>query len=536
MYEASPLPAAQTVDQPNEGADACPASAERAASIQVLAPATGEVLGDVPVMTTDQVRDVVERARKAQARWARLSVRERCQRLLSFRDELVANADSLAELLAREAGKPRHEAILHEVLVTADLISYYAKEGPRWLAPERRPLRVFRYRQSEVHYDPRGVVAVIGPWNFPLQLPLRDAVAAWTAGNAAVVKPSEVTPLILLRAKQLWDSCKLPADLFGVVTGYGSTGAALIDSGVDFVAFTGSVATGRRVAAACGERLIPSLMELGGKAPLIACADADVERTAHAIVLGGFANAGQVCISVERVYAHRRIYDRLVERVTSLADELRIGDPAQQSVEVGAITFPRQIEIAEQHIADALAHGAELRCGGKRVEGYEQIFEPTVLAGCDHRCTVMTDEIFGPIVPFMKVSSEEQAVRLANDSPLGLNAYVFSKSRARARRIAEQLEAGSVMINEVLSNAAMPEAPFGGIKHSGMGRALGPEGLRAMCRIRHLSFERVPMPPRHPLAYPYTQDKYRWLLRGLKTIYDSRSGLAGKVLRKVMGI
>jgi succinate-semialdehyde dehydrogenase/glutarate-semialdehyde dehydrogenase len=422
------------------------------------------------------------------------------------------------------------------VLVVADLISYYAKEGPRLLAPEKRALRVFRYRTSEVRYDPRGVVAVIGPWNFPLQLPLRDAVAAWLAGNAVVIKPSEVTPLSLLAAKEIWDETKLPVDLFGVVTGYGPTGAALIDAGVDFVAFTGSVETGKRVAAACGERLIPCLMELGGKAPLLVCEDADLERAAQAIVLGGFANSGQVCISVERVYAHRSVYDRLVERVVALTLDLEQGDPAERHVDVGPMTFPRQLEIVEAHVADALAKGARLRSGGRRGSAGDQFYEPTVLVDCHPECTVMTEEIFGPIVPIMPVDSDREAVQLANDSPLGLNAYVFTEKSSRARALADQLQAGNVMVNDVLINAAMPEAPFGGIKQSGFGRAMGPEGLRAMCHVRHLSFERVKPPARHPLAHPYTEDKYRWILRGVQSLYDGGSGLAAKLARRVMGI
>jgi acyl-CoA reductase-like NAD-dependent aldehyde dehydrogenase len=433
---------------------------------------------------------------------------------------LIERAEPLCELMARESGKPRHEALLHEVVVAAELITYFAKEAPRILAPSERPLHLLKHRKSIVHYAPRGVIGIISPWNFPLGMPLRDALTALIAGNAAVVKPSEVTPLIMAELKRIWDTI-MPEDLLGVVTGFGAAGAALIDAGIDLCVFTGSVATGRRVAAACGERLIPCILELGGKAPLIACADCDVERTAQAIVNGGFANSGQACIAVERVYAHREVHDRLVERVVELVHKLRSGDPLREFCDIGGITFAPQVAVAEAHIADALEKGARLRCGGKRLPGVAAGFEPTVIDGCDHACTVMTQEIFGPIVPFMKVSSEEEAIQLANDSHLGLNAYVFTEDAVRGQRIAERLEAGAVLVNEVLINGAMPEAPFGGMKHSGFGRVMGEEGLRAMCHVRHVSVERVRMPKKNPLGFPYGESGYRMMLKAVQAMYGA---------------
>jgi len=498
--------------------------------IRVRAPLTGELLGEVPVLSAEQVQATVDRARAAQKAWAELSFAARGAKILGFRDALVDHAEELVELMARESGKPRQEGILHEVAIVADIATHLAKVSAGILAPEKRSSHFFPYSLAVVEYVPRGVVAVIGPWNFPLQLNLRDALAAVMAGNAVVVKPSEVTPLIMLRAKQIWDACGMPEDLLGVVTGFGPTGSALIDAGVDLVIFTGSVATGRKVAAACGERLIPCVMELGGKAPLIACADCDVERTAHAIVSGGFANSGQVCISVERVYAHSDIYEELVDRVSELANKLRFGDPVEDFADYGAITFPKQIEVAERLIADALGKGAELRAGGKRVQGVPNAFEPTVLANCDHSQLVMTEEIFGPIVPFMRVSSADEAIRLANDSHLGLNAYVFTEDPERGREIAGKIQAGSVMINDVLINAAIGETPFGGIKQSGFGRVRGPEGLRQMCHPKTVCYERFKMPRQHPLAFPYTERTYTFLLRALRSLY--RKGGALERLRR----
>jgi len=489
--------------------------------VQSVAPVSGEVLGTVPVHSAEHVFEVVARARRAQEAWALMSFAERAEKLLRFRDALVDRADELVDILSRESGKPRHEALLHEVMVAADLFTFFGKNAAKLLAAKERPLHLLKHRRSVISYVPRGVIGVIGPWNFPLQLPLRDVAQALAAGNAAVVKPSEVTPLIMMKAKEIWDSCGLPEDLLGIVTGFGATGAALIDSGIDMCIFTGSVNTGKRVAAACGERLIPCVMELGGKAPLIACADCDVERTAGAIVNGGFANSGQVCVSVERVYAHRDIYDRLLERVVELTRGLKQGDPASDWCDIGGITFEGQIKVAEGHIEDARAKGAEVKCGGKRIDGPVMAFEPTIIAGCSHEHTVMTEEIFGPIVPFMRVSSEEEALQLANESHLGLNAYVFTEDSVRGRRIAERLQAGSVVVNEVLINGGITEAPFGGMKQSGFGRVMGEEGIRSMCHVKHLCLERVRMPRKNPLGFPYTKKGYKLFSKGLRALYTS---------------
>ena len=503
------------------------ANGHASARIRSYAPATGELIGEAPNMSAAEVKQAVERARTAQEAWGSLPVEERCERILRYRGALVDRADELVDLLTRECGKPRHESLMHEVMVVADIATYFAKHGPKILAPREIPLHLMKHRRAFIHYMPRGVVGVISPWNFPLQLPLRDAIMAFIAGNSVVLKPSEVTPLIALKAKEIWDQAGLPPDVFQVVTGYGPTGAALIDSGIQFLVFTGGVATGKRVAAACGERLIPCVMELGGKAPLIACADADIERTARAVVYGGFVNSGQVCISVERVYAHREVHDRLLDRVVTLTRELRQGDPSADFVDVGAIIFPQQIDVAEKHIADATAKGAALLCGGKRGPGPGQFFEPTILGNCDHSMTVMTQEIFGPIVPFMRVATEDEAVRLSNESHLGLNAYVFSADREHAHRIAERIQAGSVVVNDVLSNAGCPEIPFGGIKQSGFGRVMGDDSLREMCDTRHISTDRIHV-EKDPFWYPYSEKSYTWFKRGLRAMFGG-----GSIVRRI---
>ncbi len=500
-------------------------------TIKSFEPATGELLGEVPIASREDVGKAIARARKAQAAWSVLPIAERCVRLLRFRDALVDRADELVDVIVRECGKPRSDALGHELMIAVDQLTYYCKNAEKILSPRDLSLHLLRHKRSQLTYVPRGVVGIISPWNFPFVIPMADVFAALVTGSAVVVKPSEVTPLTIQKAKEIFDATGLPEDLFGVVHGHGEVGQALIEGGIQKLIFTGGVETGKKVAAACGANLVPCVIELGGKAPLLACADCDVERTARAIVFGGFVNSGQVCISVERVYAHASIHDKLVGRVRALTDELRQGDPATEAVDIGAIIFPKQIEIAEAHIADAVKKGARIVTGGKRRPGAGQFFQPTVLDGCDHTMTVMKEEIVGPIVPIQKVDSEEEAVRLANDSHLGLNAYVFTKDREKGKRLASQIEAGSVVVNDVLTNYAAVEAPFGGIKQSGFGRVHGDDALRDMCEVRHVFSSRLPDASNDPLWFPYANKTYRWQMRVFRALFGG-----GGVVKRIRGL
>lgn len=497
-------------------------------TLESLEPATGERLGAVPVASDADVARAIARARKAQAAWSVLPVEERCARLLRFRDALVARAEDLVDVISRECGKPRQEALAHEVLLAVDQLTYYCKNAPRILAPRELPLHLLLHKRSVVEYAPRGVVGVISPWNFPFMIPVADVAAALVTGSAVIVKPSELTPLTLQRTKEVFDATGLPEDLFGVVHGGPAVGQALIRGGIQKLVFTGSVTAGRKVAAACGEALVPAIIELGGKAPLIACADCDVERTARAIVWGGFTNAGQACVSVERVYAHATIHAALVERVSELTRELRTGDPAREDVDVGALTYPRQLELAARLVDDALRKGARLVVGGKRPSRSGAFFEPTVLDDCDHTMDVMRDETFGPIVPIQKVASDDEAVRLANDSPLGLSAYVFTRDREKGKRLAARIEAGSVVVNDVFMHYAAVEAPFGGVKDSGFGRVHGDDALRDMAQTKHVMTSRLPERSNEPLWYPYSPRSYRWQLRAFRALFAS-GGVARKL-------
>ncbi len=492
-------------------------SAAAAGEIVSIDPSTREAIGRVRIASTAEVRAVVERARAAQVSWGALPVRERCLRLAAFRDGLRDRAAELVELLSRECGKTRHEALLQEVMNLLDLMGYFMKHGPEVLAPRKIPLHLLKHRASYLHYAPRGVVAIISPWNYPLAIATGEAMMALVAGNAVVHKPSEVTPLIADFVRAIFVDSGLPADLYQVVQGRGETGAALIDAKPDFVHFTGSTATGRKIAAACGERLIPCTVELGGKAPAVVCADADLDRTAQALVWGAFANQGQICASVERVYLHAAIYDEMLPRLVALTKALRLGDPRQPEVDVGVMTWERQLEIVESHIRDAVERGARIEVGGRRRPGGLG-FEPTILTGCTQDMDVVRREIFGPVMAIIRVADEAEAVRLANDSEYGLLAYVFTVDRDKGRRLAEQIVAGTVLINDVLTTHGAPETPWAGLKASGIGRTHSDDGLRELCQERHVNYDRIHVPT-ELWWYPYSDKTYRRALSALRWFF-----------------
>jgi acyl-CoA reductase-like NAD-dependent aldehyde dehydrogenase len=482
-------------------------------------PANGKTLGEVPIQTSDEVRAAVQRARDAQRAWGALPAKVRGQRILAFRDQVVSRADEIATLLSQEVGKPRTEALVHEVMTIADLCTYYAKRAEKVLAPHVIPIHLIVYRKSYIHYAPRGVIGIISPWNFPFAIPVGETIMALLAGNAVVLKPSEVTPMIALKAKELYDASGLPPELFQVVTGDGSTGAAVISEGVDQVIFTGSVESGRKVARACAERLIPCTLELGGKAPAIVLPDADIERTARALVWGAFANSGQVCASVERAYVHESIYDRLVGRIVSLTKELRQGDPASFDIDVGAVCFANQIQVATRQVEDAKQKGATIEVGGTSQVGEGQFFAPTVITGVTHDMRVSKEETFGPLLPIVKVSNTEEAIQMANDTHLGLMAYVFGKDKETALQVAERIVSGTVMVNDVLATYGMPETPWAGLKASGLGRVHSDEGLRELCQTRHVNYNAVPTLTREIWWYPYSEKTYNFLKTSVKTLF-----------------
>ncbi len=490
-------------------------------------PATGKPLPPLPITGPDEVFAVVERARQAQGRWAALSWGERRARLLAFRDRLIARTDEVTDLLVRENGKARFEALTHEIFPIVDLTNFFAKRARKILRDEKIPLHLFGpLKKSRLRYEPRGVIGVISPWNFPFSIPMGDVIMALASRNAVVVKPSEWTPRILLLAKELLVEAGIDPDLVGVIPGGGETGAALVESGVDMLIFTGSVATGRRVGRACGERLIPYVAELGGKDPAIVLPDVKIADVARQVVWGAFANSGQVCASVERVLVHESIYEPFVAKVVELTRALRQGDPAaagEAHVDVGPMVVPAQLDHVRAQVEDARSKGARILFGGQaHGEGGARFFQPTVLVDVRPEMAIWQEETFGPCLPIRPYRDVDEAIREANASPFGLSAYVFSGSVSRAERIAERLEAGTVMINDVLYTHALPETPWGGVKQSGLGRVHGLQGLKDLCEIRHLNRPRLALLPLW--MFPYRERTFRAFRLGMRKLFRGPFG------------
>src|SRR6266851_978102 len=475
----------------------------------VYEPGSGKLVGEVRVSTPAQVREAAAAARAAQKEWATRSYKERGQVLSRFQQLVLDRADELADLIVRENGKTRNEALFMEVLPVADLTYYFARKAERLLQDERLPLHMFPHKKSYLRFYPRGVIGIISPWNYPFCFPAGDLVMALMAGNGVVVKPSEFTPLIAERMRALLEEAGVPRGLVQVVQGKGDVGAELIRSGINMVVFTGSVPTGRKVNVAAAEQMIPCVLELGGKDPAIVLQDADLETTALKVAWGAFANSGQTCASVERVYVHESIAPQLTEKLVKLAQGLRQGEPNSHDVDVGAMTTQMQVEIVKRHLDDARAKGAKVLVGGE-VKVYPdggRFVQPTVLTGVTHDMAIMRDETFGPMLPIMTFRTEDEAVRLANDSPYGLSAYVFTRDKAKADYIANRLFAGTVMHNDTLYTHAAPETPWGGVKASGLGRVHGKHGLRDLCEVRHVNLERFNFPAFW--FYPYSAKGYR---------------------------
>jgi len=456
-------------------------------------PSTGLEIGRVPLGAVEDVREAVARARMAQQAWTTLSFKSRAKVILRAREIVLEELDGIARLISRETGKPIPEAISMEIVPSLDLMHYFARHTAELLQPQTIDIGQYGLmgRYSQIVYKPLGVVGVISPWNFPWATPLAEVVIALMAGNSVVLKPSELTPFTALRIGEVFKQAGLSEGLLEIVTGDGSTGAALVDSGVDKIMFTGSVATGKRVAEVAAKHLTPTVLELGGKDPMIVLDDANLTNAARAAVWGAFANSGQACASVERCYVHESIAQNFIDLVVRETRELKQGGSLSDETDIGAMSNERQLRIVEEHITDAREKRAEILVGGHRDRQSPGWFhQPTVMTNVNHSMKVMRDETFGPVLPIMTFKSDEEAVELANDSIYGLTASIFSGNIARAQRLAKQIEAGTVMVNEVVYTHAIAQTPWGGVKQSGYGRTHGRMGLLEMVSPRHIHVNR----------------------------------------------
>jgi succinate-semialdehyde dehydrogenase/glutarate-semialdehyde dehydrogenase len=493
--------------------------------LRVVSPATGELLAELPAAGRAEVESAVAASRSAQPAWAALPVGERAAALKRWR-RAVLDDPEVMRILVRESGKPRQEAEGMELLYFCELCRFVCSAAPGALRSESRGSLLLAPRRTVVHRVPVGVVGVVGPWNFPILNNAADALAPLVAGNTVVLKPSEVTPLTSLRMEELWRKAGNPPNVFRVVAGRGDAGAALVDL-ADGIMFTGAVATGRKVAARCGERLVPCVTELGGKSPFLVLEGADLPRAAGSAAWSSFFHSGQACIRTERILVEEAVADEFerlfLERVKALRQEAP--DPGGSGEQdLGAVTFPRQLEVVARQIEEAVAKGARVALGGKRRAGLAgNFFEPTVLVGATPEMEVVREETFGPLVPVVRVKDAGEALRLANDSHLGLNATVWGPE-GRARELARRIESGNVVVNGALLHYTMVSAPLGGVKASGVGVRHGVEGIREWTRVRAVNVGRPLLGPLDRLVqakfgFPYDRRVLGLLRKALRLLF-----------------
>ncbi len=489
--------------------------------IPVENPGTGEIIATVPDLSPEAVAEMAERGRAAQPQWEAFGFEGRARVMLRAQKWVMDNAGRIVETIVSETGKTYEDAQLAEISYAGNAFGFWAKNAEEFLADEhvKSSQVLVKGKKLILRQRPLGLIGVIGPWNYPLTNSFGDCIPALMAGNSVILKPSEVTPLTSMLLAEGLRECGLPENVLQVATGRGETGRALIDH-VDMVMFTGSTKTGRKVAAEAASKLIPASLELGGKDPMIVLSDADLERAANFATYYAMQNAGQTCISIERAYVEAPVYDEFVAKVSEKVRALRVGNTQGGfgTVEVGAITFPPQLDIIKDHVADAVDKGARVLAGGHEVQGPGRFYEPTVLVDVDHTMKCMTEETFGPTLPIMKVQDADEAVRLANNSHYGLGSSVFTRDTERGEAIARRLEAGASNVNDAMINYTVLELPMGGAKASGLGSRHGAGGIRKYCSQQAIVVTKIGM-KKELFMYPYTPRTSRMLGGLLKFLY-----------------
>ena len=471
-------------------------------------PATGEVLAHIEKTPPSMLPEIVSRARVAQGLWAKLPIRDRCGKLRSLRERIMASRQELADVVVRESGKPRVEALFADIFVALDSAEYWSKNATSVLRTRRVPHHstAAKAKRGYLAYDPLGVIAIISSWNYPLAIPLSQIIPAVAAGNAVVCKTSDFTPQCGSLIEKLFIDSGFPGNLVTVVQGGGEVGQALIDALPDKVLFTGSVATGRRVAEACAKKLIPSVLELGGKDAMIVLADADLEVASSAAVWGSYTNCGQVCLSVERLFIEQAVAEKFMVLCIEKTKKLRIGLGSDPATDVGPLIRPQHVQRMSDLVHDAVSRGAKVLCGGKsRPDLGANFFEPTVIAGVDSSMKLFQEETFGPILAVQAVRDANEAIARANDSAFALAASIWTKNKTRGTALATELRAGAVMVNDAISYFGVAEAPHGGCGASGWGRTHGEAGLLEMVRMKYIDVDRLPRREK-PWWYRYGAD------------------------------
>ncbi|MFL5828555.1 MAG: aldehyde dehydrogenase family protein [Solirubrobacteraceae bacterium] len=520
-------------------------AATATAQLESFSPLTGERIGAVPATPPDEVASIVAGVAKVQPFWAQLTLGDRARYLERAAQVLIDEADDIRDLIVREQGKPRNEAFTMEILPTIDALQWIGRAGMDILADEKIPMpQLFlKTKRSAFVYEPLGVIGVISPWNYPWSIPFGEVALALMAGNGVVLKPASLTPLIGERIGKVFERAGVPEGLVRVVHGPG-TGPALVSSDVAKIFFTGSVDVGRGVGSECARRLKGSVLELGGKDPMIVLADANLDHAVAGALWGGFANAGQTCSGIERVYVMREVADRFISDVIAGASGLRVGDPMSWDTEIGPMISHEQFETVRELVDDAVAAGAELRCGGPlgeppagvRIAGPETgagaFYAPAVLTGVTHEMRIMREEIFGPVLPIIVVDSEDEAVRLANDSHFGLGASVWTSDRSKGERVSREIDAGMVWINDHMFSHGACQCSWGGVKQSGLGRTHSKFGLYECVNVKLRVWESSAI--RNPWWHPYDETLGR-ALRQTATILYGRPSIRAGALKDGLG-
>lgn len=443
-------------------------------SIQARSPINGLVLGEFELTSAAEISEKLQLARQAASEWGLLEVKSRVKKLAALSQILLDEMDHITEQISLCSGKVRTEALLGEIYPILDLLAYYQKHAANILRLQPVITSFFGFPGASAHIEfrPYGVIAIISPWNYPFQLSVAPLITALLAGNAVLLKVSELSLPIAVLILELFAKLNLPDGLLQCVFGDGQTGQQLIDAEPDLVFFTGSLATGRSVMQRAAQHPIPVMLELGGKDPMLIFADAHLERACHAVLYGAFCNSGQVCVSIERLYIEECCFDQFLNQLLKAVDTLQLSrDP---HADLGAICSEKQFEILQAQYEDAISQGAQASAQFERNGNY---LKPIVLWNVHHGMRILREESFGPILPVMSFKDEAKALQLANDSEFGLNVSIWTQDLAKAKRVARQINTGNWVINDVIKNIGHPALPFGGVKHSGFGRYHGAAGL-----------------------------------------------------------
>ncbi len=487
-------------------------------------PATGEELGTVTLNSPEDVVAAVKKARKVQPLWAATPVKERTRAMLKIRDYVVEHADELALIISQDNGKTRTDALVSEVFGTAMNIDFFAKKAPRFLKDKPLPPAnlLMAYKRSKIIRVPFGVIGIISPWNYPFGIPFAEIVMALMAGNAVILKVATETQLVGSAIERCVAAADLPDGLFTHLNLPGrKAGEAFFAAGIDKLFFTGSTAVGKELMAKAAQTLTPVSLELGGNDPMLVCPDANLYRAATGAVWAGLSNTGQTCAAVERIYVHKDVYDPFLKLLVDQVKSIRVGHDTDFCVDIGAMTTTQQVETVKRHLDDAVKKGAKIAAESGCPKKSNGNFLPAmVLTNVDHSMLVMREETFGPVVGVMKVNDMEEAVKLANDSNLGLTASVWSKNRKEAESLARRIQAGVVMINDHMMSNGLAETPWGGFKESGIGRTHGELGFNEMTEPLCIVHDYLPGVQKNMWWYPQSKSVYDGIKGTIDFLYS----------------